>query len=182
MEDAHIAILDLLAGTPDAKDHAQKLSFFGVFDGHGGDKVALYTGDNIHNIISSQETFKAGKYEQALKDGFLATDRAILSGTAFTTALVSPSTEGHVADKIFFDRPQVRRGGVWLHRMRRSSHRRKDLHCQYLWSLLHEVLQLTKYNHQANAGDSRSVLGVKGRAKPLSFDHKPQNEGTWSLD
>lgn len=32
-------------------------------------------------------------------------------------------------------------------------------------------------NAQANAGDSRSVLGVKGRAKPLSFDHKPQNEG-----
>ena len=30
---------------------------------------------------------------------------------------------------------------------------------------------------QGNAGDSRSVLGVKGRAKPLSFDHKPQNEG-----
>ena len=30
---------------------------------------------------------------------------------------------------------------------------------------------------QANAGDSRTVLGVKGRAKPLSFDHKPQNEG-----
>ncbi|KAG8911920.1 Protein phosphatase 2C 2, partial [Tulasnella sp. 408] len=28
----------------------------------------------------------------------------------------------------------------------------------------------------ANAGDSRSVLGVKGEAKPLSFDHKPQNE------
>ena len=32
---------------------------------------------------------------------------------------------------------------------------------------------------QANAGDSRSVLGVKGRAKPLSFDHKPQNEGNY---
>lgn len=29
----------------------------------------------------------------------------------------------------------------------------------------------------ANAGDSRTVLGVKGIAKPLSFDHKPQNEG-----
>ncbi|KAI0252000.1 phosphatase 2C-like domain-containing protein [Lactifluus subvellereus] len=28
----------------------------------------------------------------------------------------------------------------------------------------------------ANAGDSRSVLSVKGEAKPLSFDHKPGNE------
>lgn len=36
---------------------------------------------------------------------------------------------------------------------------------------------LTTVGPQANAGDSRSVLGVKGRAKPLSFDHKPQNEG-----
>jgi len=29
----------------------------------------------------------------------------------------------------------------------------------------------------ANAGDSRSVLGVKGLVEPLSFDHKPTNEG-----
>ncbi|KAK1229863.1 Protein phosphatase 2C 2 [Marasmius sp. AFHP31] len=28
----------------------------------------------------------------------------------------------------------------------------------------------------ANAGDSRSVLSVKGEAEPLSFDHKPTNE------
>merc|ERR1711964_840937 len=69
----------------------------------------------------------------ALKDGFLATDRAILndpryeeevSGCTASVAIVS-------ATKIFV----------------------------------------------GNAGDSRSVLGVKGRAKPLSFDHKPQNEG-----
>lgn len=29
----------------------------------------------------------------------------------------------------------------------------------------------------ANAGDSRTVLGVKGTAKAMSFDHKPDNEG-----
>lgn len=83
MEDAHTTVLDLLAAAPsDVKNHPSKLSFFGVFDGHGGDKVALFTGEHIHNIISRQDTFKAGNYEQALKDGFLATDRAILNGTS----------------------------------------------------------------------------------------------------
>lgn len=134
MEDAHTAVLDLLADNPKAaKEHASKLSFFGVYDGHGGSNVALFAGDNIHRIVAKQDTFKAGNYEQALKDGFLATDRAILNDPKYEdevsgcTACVGLITE----DKIY----------------------------------------------TANAGDSRSVLGVKGRAKPLSFDHKPQNEG-----
>jgi len=81
MEDSHTTVLDLLAGNSKASAaHKSKLSFFGVFDGHGGDKVALFAGDNIHNIIAKQDTFKTGNYEQALKDGFLATDRAILNG------------------------------------------------------------------------------------------------------
>lgn len=80
MEDSHTAVLDLLAKAEPSKSHPQKLSFFGVYDGHGGDKVALFAGDNIHKIIAKQDTFKTGNYEQALKDGFLATDRAILSG------------------------------------------------------------------------------------------------------
>ncbi|OOQ84019.1 Protein phosphatase 2C 2 [Penicillium brasilianum] len=138
MEDAHAAILDLHAkytGPTDEKptDPAQRLAFFGVYDGHGGDKVALFTGENLHKIVSKQESFAKGDIEQALKDGFLATDRAILedpkyeeevSGCTASTAIISKHK-------------------IWV----------------------------------ANAGDSRSVLGVKGRAKPLSFDHKPQNEG-----
>ncbi|KAK4237456.1 phosphatase 2C-domain-containing protein [Achaetomium macrosporum] len=134
MEDAHTAVLNLLENDPKAaKEHASKVSFFGVFDGHGGSNVALFAGDNIHRIIAKQDTFKAGNYEQALKDGFLATDRAILNDPKYEeevsgcTACVGLITE----NKIYI----------------------------------------------ANAGDSRSVLGVKGRAKPLSFDHKPQNEG-----
>lgn len=81
MEDAHTAELDLLEDNPKAaKEHASQLSFFGVYDGHGGSNVALFAGDNIHRIVAKQDTFKAGNYEQALKDGFLATDRAILNG------------------------------------------------------------------------------------------------------
>ena len=63
-----------------------------------------------------------------------------------------------------------------MHCLCRSYHRRQDLHCASTFCQgLHSDI-LTRC--QANAGDSRSVLGVKGRAKPLSFDHKPQNEGS----
>lgn len=83
MEDAHTTILNLLTpGSDDEKKtHPSRLSFFGVYDGHGGDKVAQFSGANIFEILKKQDTFKSGNYEQALKDCFLATDRAILSGT-----------------------------------------------------------------------------------------------------
>jgi serine/threonine protein phosphatase PrpC len=81
MEDAHTAILDMLAASGEPATKAtERLSFFGVFDGHGGDKVALFAGENIHQIVKKQGAFKEGDYEKALKDGFLATDRAILDG------------------------------------------------------------------------------------------------------
>lgn len=81
MEDAHTSVLNLLEDNPKAaKEHASKLAFFGVYDGHGGSNVAVFAGDNIHRILTKQDTFKTGNYEQALKDGFLATDRAILNG------------------------------------------------------------------------------------------------------
>ena len=88
MEDAHTTILDLLANFPLAqKSHTSKISFFAVFDGHGGDKVALFSGEHLHKIVAKQESFKKGNYEQALKDGFLATDRAILNGMHSTTKM-----------------------------------------------------------------------------------------------
>ncbi|PHH68254.1 hypothetical protein CDD80_140 [Ophiocordyceps camponoti-rufipedis] len=131
MEDSHTAVLDL--GSPagdDTKTHPAKLSFFGVFDGHGGEKVALFAGENIHNIIMKQDSFKAGDYVQGLRDGFLATDRAILN---------DPKYEDEVSG------------------------------CTACVSLI-----AGDKLYVANAGDSRGVLGIKGRAKHLSEDHKPQ--------
>lgn len=84
MEDAHAAILDLQVenNTHESKPvpPEERISFFGVYDGHGGHKVAGFAGNNIHKIIAKQEAFTKGDFEQALKDGFLATDRAILNG------------------------------------------------------------------------------------------------------
>ena len=84
MEDAHAAILDLQT-EKDGKDPSpappdKRLAFFGVYDGHGGEKVAQFAGENLHKIVARQEAFGKGDFEKALKDGFLATDRAILNG------------------------------------------------------------------------------------------------------
>ena len=85
MEDAHAAVLDLHAkytnNTGDPTEPDKRLAFFGVYDGHGGDKVALFAGENVHRIVAKQDSFANGDIEQALKDGFLATDRAILEGS-----------------------------------------------------------------------------------------------------
>ncbi|TKA81532.1 Protein phosphatase 2C 2 [Cryomyces minteri] len=136
MEDAHATILDLQPQDGDKKQTPaspdQRLSFFGVYDGHGGDKVALYTGEHLHNIVAKQDAFAEGNMEQALKDGFLAIDRAILSDPRY-----EEEVSGCTASVAIISKDKI---------------------------------------YVGNAGDSRSVLGIKGRAKPLSFDHKPQNE------
>lgn len=81
MEDAHAAILDLQPEDGKSQTPSDKrMAYFGVYDGHGGEKVAQYAGENIHKIVAKQDAFGKGDIEQALKDGFLATDRAILSG------------------------------------------------------------------------------------------------------
>jgi len=84
MEDAHTAVLDL-QNTDDPKKttREERLSFFAVFDGHGGHRVALFSGDNVYKILAKQAAFGDGNYEQALKDSFLATDRAILQGIRY---------------------------------------------------------------------------------------------------
>ncbi|KAG0634236.1 phosphatase 2C-like domain-containing protein [Tuber brumale] len=134
MEDAHAAVLDLQNPDDPTKAGSEgRISFFGVYDGHCGDMVARFSGENVHKILAKQPAFKDSNYEQALKDGFLSTDRAILQ---------DPRYRGDVSG------------------------------CTASTALITD----TKI-YVANAGDSRTVLSVKGRAKPLSFDHKPQNEG-----
>jgi protein phosphatase 2C family protein 2/3 len=80
MEDAHATVLDYAGEEGKATATDKRLAFFGVYDGHGGDKVALYTGEQLHQIVAKQEAFKSGDIKKALQDGFLATDRAILGG------------------------------------------------------------------------------------------------------
>lgn len=70
MEDAHTHLLSL----PGDKDTC----FFGVFDGHGGAKVAQYAGNNLHKKILDHPAYMRGEVEAAIRDGFLSVDEDML--------------------------------------------------------------------------------------------------------
>ena len=124
MEDAHAAILDLQpesAGKdPKAAAPDKRLAFFGVYDGHGGDKVALFGGEHIHKIVAKQEAFAKGDIEQALKDGFLATDRAILNGRCAGCLLQRNPLMNTYRSKVF-------RRGLWMYGFRGYPLERQNL-------------------------------------------------------
>lgn len=66
MEDAHTHILSL-PGDEDA-------SFFGVFDGHGGDKVSQYAGAHLHKRLVDSHFYNNGHIEEAIRFAFLKLD------------------------------------------------------------------------------------------------------------
>ncbi|XP_061670709.1 protein phosphatase 1G isoform X2 [Syngnathoides biaculeatus] len=69
MEDAHNCIPEFDEDT----------AMFSVYDGHGGEEVALYCSKYLPDIIKEQKTYKDGKLQKALEDAFLAIDCRITS-------------------------------------------------------------------------------------------------------
>ncbi|KRY83313.1 putative protein phosphatase 2C T23F11.1 [Trichinella pseudospiralis] len=125
MEDAHTHLLSI--------PEDEKVSFFGVYDGHGGACASRYASCNLHKAIAQTKAFAEGDLVEAIKQGFLDVDKDMfenhgnLVGVAGTTAVIVMLKE----DTVF---------------------------C-------------------GNVGDSRAVISAGGVAEPLSFDHKPVNEG-----
>lgn len=134
MEDSHSTILNINSLIEDSNKHSSKQNaFFAVYDGHGGEKVAIFTGENLPKILAKDEKYLNGDYIESLKDVFLATDVAILSDSE-----IGNDPSGCAATSTLITKDAI--------------------YC-------------------ANAGDSRCVLSIDGIVKPLSFDHKPTNEG-----
>ncbi|KAL6454741.1 LOW QUALITY PROTEIN: PTC2 Protein phosphatase 2C 2 [Candida maltosa Xu316] len=74
----------------------EHIAFFGVYDGHGGEKAAIFTGEKLHQLVKQTDEFNKKDYINALKQGC---DQAILkdfymrdddSGCAATSAIITP--------------------------------------------------------------------------------------------
>jgi len=66
MEDAHTSILKC---TED-----EQAMFFGVYDGHGGAKIAAHVSKNLHKHILKQPEYSEGNIANAMSKGFLECD------------------------------------------------------------------------------------------------------------
>jgi len=84
-------------------------AFFGVFDGHGGDKASSFCAKHMPSFLASSKEFKAKDLVEALKTAFQATEDAFIEkagreslrdGTTAVVALVDTSavTVAHVGD------------------------------------------------------------------------------------
>lgn len=67
MEDAHIANLKF-------EEHG---NLFGVFDGHGGQEVALYAEKYLETLIKATDSYKQQDYKEALRRSFLDIDHKL---------------------------------------------------------------------------------------------------------
>jgi len=110
MEDAHKAIVEEPDETIDDSYEGQNdnTSFFGVYDGHGGEKAAKFVSHHLHKLILSHSKFSTDPV-LAIKEGFLEVERLYLQksvkdqlgdGTTATIAILVNSMMyvAHVGD------------------------------------------------------------------------------------
>eukprot|EP01107_Rhizomastix_libera_P000150 TRINITY_DN1028_c0_g1_i2.p1 TRINITY_DN1028_c0_g1~~TRINITY_DN1028_c0_g1_i2.p1 ORF type:complete len:314 (-),score=89.04 TRINITY_DN1028_c0_g1_i2:61-1002(-) len=143
MEDAQSSHCDLVEG----------VSFFAVFDGHGGDEVSRFCSVHMHEYLKNCEAFKMGDYKQALIDAYIEMDKMM----ATEEGIKELSTRVKNGEPVYSGYA-VRPDGVG---------------CTAVSCIYHSK---TKTLYVANAGDSRIVLCHGGVAVPLSIDHKPNVE------
>jgi protein phosphatase 2C family protein 2/3 len=63
---------------PESRKHEvwpDTLSFFGIYDGHGGHKCAEYLSDTLHQFVIKDKSFPSDP-KQALRSGFAAAEKA----------------------------------------------------------------------------------------------------------
>lgn len=170
VQDAHTCVLGV--------DRHPDWAFFGIYDGHGGELVAETIGETMLGHILDTEEWKAGSVSVSTHAaGLVVSVSVCLSVCVCVCAPLSPFiftfSRQHTPDSVgealrlgflaqdakLRELPEVRRG---------EDHSGSTA-----------VVCMVTPTHIicANAGDSRSTFICSDRTVPMSFDHKPNNEG-----
>ncbi|MFQ6642417.1 hypothetical protein Gotur_018547 [Gossypium turneri] len=148
MEDTHICIADLAKNFGCDLVSEEAISFYGVFDGHGGKDASHFVRDHLPRVIVEDVDFPL-ELEKAVTRSFMETDAAFAKSCSLESSLASGTTidieTGYIRESDAFEFGEVNEEYLTFYR-----------------SLL-----------VANAGDSRAVLSWHGRAIEMSKDHRP---------
>ncbi|KAF7806475.1 putative protein phosphatase 2C 27 [Senna tora] len=91
MEDTHICIGDLKKKFGYNVVSEEAISFYGVFDGHGGKSAALFVRDHLPRVIIEDADFPL-ELEKVVTRSFLQTDAAFAETCALESSLSSGTT------------------------------------------------------------------------------------------
>lgn len=91
MEDTFVMLDNVKEAFPETNLSKDHYSFYGVYDGHGGSEVALVCEKILHKNIITDPEFSNHNIEEAIKNGFIKTDKHLLE-TAQTENWHSGST------------------------------------------------------------------------------------------
>eukprot|EP00397_Hematodinium_sp_SG-2012_P018275 GEMP01018717.1.p1 GENE.GEMP01018717.1~~GEMP01018717.1.p1 ORF type:complete len:365 (+),score=49.98 GEMP01018717.1:191-1285(+) len=164
MEDAHISMPDF---TPE-------IGLFAVLDGHGGKGVARLAARILPVKLKAQRSFSSQppNYAQALTQAFVDVDEYLHSIDGGLEAMKLDHAKSEDEYESIENELIMGRGD--------GAHPSDNMGCTCVTALVfrHKVIV-------ANIGDSRCVLSGMSRSKgedtvvcmPLSFDHKPADEG-----
>ena len=94
-EDSHITTLDMGDG--------QKTALFGVFDGHGGKLVSLYTAQHLVEVIKESEAFKKGDLGLAFAEAFHKIDEDLDSPQGLQELMKLAGVEKGATKRLFDD-------------------------------------------------------------------------------
>ncbi|KAK5824374.1 hypothetical protein PVK06_019145 [Gossypium arboreum] len=91
MEDAHICIADLAKNFGCDLVSEEAISFYGVFDGHGGKDASHFVRDHLPRVIVEDVDFPL-ELEKAVTRSFMETDAAFAKSCSLESSLASGTT------------------------------------------------------------------------------------------
>ncbi|XP_047084220.1 probable protein phosphatase 2C 21 [Lolium rigidum] len=158
MQDYYTALLDL--------DGSRSTSFFGVFDGHGGHRVALYCSRKFHTELVKVPDYQNNNLHTALENVCFRIDQALKRSDEWKRP----------------DSPPAPAPGNGSFRSRLQTSLCSCFGKNYEGPQLEgstACVALIRGNQiiVGNVGDSRCVLSRNGQAIDLSTDHKPNEPG-----
>lgn len=168
-EDGHIALPKF--------DERRGLGLFGVFDGHAGGVVSRLVVERFPALLRRAPSYRTGNYADALHEAFRSMDAYLDSPAARKEVRIRAKQEQERISKY------LHVTGVDESEMDRDE-ALESLCCDNPDGMgCTAVVALVEHGpparlHVANCGDSRGVLwNAKGRAVPMSKDHKPRCAG-----